>query len=79
MANVSKAVTGPVLFLTYINDLPDGLQMQGRLFVDDTVIYMTVSSPSDAVLLQQDFHRLEELEDKWQTFNPEKCDVLRVT
>ena len=65
MANVSKAVTGPVLFLTYINDLPDGLQMQGRLFVDDTVIYMAVSSPSDAVLLQQDFHRLEELEDKW--------------
>ena len=51
-----------------------------RLFADDTVVYMEVSSFTNAALLQQDLHRLEEWEDKWQlTFNPEKCNVLRVT
>lgn len=74
------SVIGPVLFLAYINDLPDGLQSQVRLFADDTVVYMAVSSPTDAALLQQDLYRLEEWENKWQlTFNPEKCNVLRMT
>ena len=51
-----------------------------RLFADDTVVYMEVSSFTNAALLQQDIHRLDEWEDKWQlTFNPEKCNVLRVT
>ena len=51
-----------------------------RLFVDDTVVFMAVSSPTDVTLLQEDLHRLEEWEDKWQlTFNPEECNVMRVT
>ena len=34
---------------------------------------MAISSFTDAALLQQDLHRLDEWEDKWQlTFNPEK-------
>ena len=54
------SVIGLVLFLAYINDLPDGLQSQVHLFVDDTVVYMAVSSFTDAALLQQDLHWLEE-------------------
>ena len=51
-----------------------------RLFADDTVVFMAVSSPTDVTLLQEDLHRLEEWEDKWQlTFNPEECNVMRVT
>ena len=74
------SVIGPVLFLAYINDLPEGLQSKVRLFADDTVVYMTVSSPADAALLQKDLQRLEEWEDKWQlSFNSDKCNVLRVT
>ena len=55
-------VIGPVLFLAYINDLPDRLHSQVRLFADDTVVYMEVSSFTDATLPQQDLHRLEERE-----------------
>ena len=41
---------------------------------------MAVSSFTDAALLQQELHWLKECEDKWQlTFNPQKCNVLRVT
>lgn len=74
------SVIGPILFLVYINDLPEGLQSQVRLFADDTIIYMTVASDIDAETLQRDLQLLEEWEDKWQmSFHPEKCNVLRVT
>ena len=43
-----------------------------RLFADDTVVYMAVSSPTDVTLLQEDLHRQ-------LTFNPEECNVMRVT
>ena len=73
------SIIGPVLFLAYINDLPHGFQSQVQLFADYTVVYTVVSSFTDAALLQQDLHRLEEWEDKRQlTFNPEKCNVLSV-
>jgi hypothetical protein len=32
-------VLGPLLFLVYINDLPDGLSSNVRLFADDALVY----------------------------------------
>ena len=57
-----------------------GVRKCAYLRIIHTVVYMAVSSPAGAALLQQDLNRLEEWEDKWQlTFKPEKCNVLRVT
>ena len=81
MSGVPKgSVLWPCLFLAYINDLPDSLKSRARLFADDTIFYFTINSPSDPETLQTDLHKLEEWESNWSMeFNPEKCEVIRVT
>ena len=71
---------GPSLFLFYINDLSQGLYSTVCLFVDDTVVYLTVSSDSDCSKLQSDLEKLAKWENNWKMeFHPEKWTVLTVS
>ena len=36
------SVLGPLLFWIYINDLPNGLQSNPKIFADDTSLFATV-------------------------------------
>lgn len=74
-------VLGPVLFLVYINDLPDYLtHSKLRLFADDSILYMPVKCQSDCLKLQADLDAASKWEEDWlMAFHPDKCTVLSVT
>ena len=57
------SVLDPVLFLFYINDLPEHVQSRIRLFADDTAVYLTVQGPNDSERLQSDLNVLHEWEE----------------
>ena len=57
------SVLGPVLFLIYINDLPEYVSNSTvRLFADDTLLYLTIYNSSDCIKLQEDINNLERWE-----------------
>ena len=71
---------GPLLFLVYINDMPEVIKSTIRLFADDSLLYRIIGNKEDQIILQEDFRRLEELERKLQMqFNADKCVVQRIT
>ena len=74
-------VLGSLLFLAYINDMPESLRSSDcRLFADDSLLYCVVNKASDCKLLQQDLTVLEQWEATWQmSFNLSKCTVIRVS
>ena len=73
------SVLGPILFLIYINDLPDTTKSKVRLFADGTAIYLAVSSLEDAHILQQDLDHFHQWELQWDMdINPSKCVVIHV-
>ena len=65
------SVLCPILLFAYINDLPEHVASQVRLFADDTVIYITLYKQAYSVTLQQDLQHLERWEGLWDMeFNP---------
>ena len=74
------SVMGPLLFLLFINDLPDKIISTTRLFADDCIVYRQIDRPEDCAVLQEDLNTLVEWESKWgMAFHPQKCSVLSIT
>ena len=74
------SVLGLVIFLIFINDLPENIRSSVRLFADDCVFYRNKKSPIDCQNLQDDPNSLAQWETDWQMkFNVAKCHSMRVT
>ena len=70
-------VLGPLLFLLFINDLPDQLKSKTRLFADDCIIYREIRSEKDCQILQADLNTLSAWELRWgMEFHPQKCNTI---
>ena len=74
------SVLGPLLFLIYINDLPSKVVSTSRLFADDSLLYRKIRSIENTKTLQDDLDNLQKWKRDWgMTFNPSKCEVIRIT
>ena len=76
------SVLGPLLFLIYINDLPDYIQNNStvKLFADDPIIYHPITNQQDTNALQEDLDALQRWELDWlMHFHPQKCQTMHIT
>lgn len=72
-------VLGPLLFLCHINDLPNSVKSQVRLFADDCLLYRQIKTANDHQILQEDLAKLESWADTWgMKFNAKKCYIMSI-
>ena len=70
-------VLGSLLFLCYINNLPNHLTTRVKLYADNALLYSPVSTIADCQNLQEDLDRLVQWADTWQmNFNLAKCEMI---
>ena len=70
------SVLGPLLFLIYINDLPDGITSTIYMYADDTKLYREIKSSDDHQILQNDLSKLCTWSKKWLLkFHPKNVHV----
>ena len=69
------SILGPLLFLISINDLPNGLQPNSKLFADDTSLFSTVQDiTTSTVSLNYDLSKISDWIVQWKmNFNPDPC------
>ena len=70
-------VLGPLFVLCHINDPPEYVQSQIRLFADDCLLYRPINSIEDHQILQQNLNKLQNWAKDWgMKFNAKKCYLL---
>jgi hypothetical protein len=75
------SVLGPILFVIYINDLPDVIDKDTHiyLFADDTKLFRKINSDLDKHILQKDINNLVEWSNIWLLrFHPDKCVSMTI-
>ena len=73
------SILGPLLFLIYINDLPDGLSSNAKLFADDTSLFLVLHDINTSTIeLNSDLKKINHWAFQWKmTFNP-NCSKQKI-
>ena len=62
-----ESILGPLLFISYINDLSDGLSSNAKLFADDTSLFSVVHDINmSAIELNKDLKNINDWALKWK-------------
>ena len=59
------SVLGSILFILYINDLPELVSSRFKMFADDTEIYGPATTENEAKAIQDDLEKLQLWSEKW--------------
>src|SRR5208282_235088 len=72
-------VFGPVLFVCYINDMPENISSFIFMYADDTKIFTRADCEEDRKSLQKDLDQLVEWAEKWKLpFYFDKCKKMHM-
>jgi len=71
---------GPLLFLIFINDIVESIEVEHQIYADDLRLYVTVEDPGDCLKLQRSLNGVSE----WRIanrlpLNAAKCSVMTIT
>ena len=73
------SVLGPILFVCYINDLPENIASFIYMYADDTKVFRRADCEQDRLALQRDLDELADWAGKWQLrFNVDKCRTMHL-
>ena len=73
------SVLDPVLFICYINDMPNIVSSFIYMYADDTKICREMSNTLDSIELQADLNNIQKWSEQWQMkFNSAKCKDVDV-
>lgn len=73
------SVLGPLLFLIFINDMPELLHHLSKLFADDSKLLAEIKNELDLIMVQTDLNSLVDWSNNWlMDFNLDKCKVMKL-
>ena len=79
---VQGSGTGPLMFLSYINELAEILEVTGvivKLFADDVKLYMQIVNSCDVAKLRRAFDLVTESAKAWQlSVSIQQCCILSI-
>jgi hypothetical protein len=79
LQNQSRSGNGPLLFVVFINDLPDSESSSVKMIADDTKVYQRSDITGATTEIQNDIDKLQRWSDDWfLRFHPQKCSVLKL-
>lgn len=73
------SVLAPLLFLLYINDITNHVDVNIRLFADDCVLYHTIKTQDDQIKLNNSLYKVAQWCSDWQmVLNAEKTVYMSI-